>query len=198
MSSTDTIIRFARPEAEQPTYAPLDTVHRSTAKTFTSQQPTRLEKRRRRIRTFTEDPFRARFGQKLPAAMRAEARGMDWKTFVNTYAPSSIRVESMIATRKSLGRRQFNIAMTGLRSDGRGTQISIIAMGVGSAMSEILADHGYPVEMTEFHQIDVFEATATFLYTSYKSKRVWAVGFGSNRDLSLANALCNAAARLHG
>ena len=64
-------------------------------------------------------------------------------------------------------------------------------------MTETLADHGFRVEIAEFHQYDIFEATVTFIYAVHKSKRVWAVGFGADRDTSIANALCNAAARLH-
>ncbi len=192
-----TLIRFARPEAARPTYEPEPRLRRSTAKTFTRSTPTRIEKRRQRTRTFAEDPFRARFGQRLPMGMRQEARGMEWKNFIRTYAPGTIRVEAMRSERKSLGKHEFSIAMTGLRADGQGTRVTITAMGASSAMTEILADHGYRVEMLEFHQFSIFEATVTFIYTVHKSKRVWAVGFGADRDLSIANALCNAASRLH-
>ncbi|RAV34180.1 hypothetical protein [Corynebacterium heidelbergense] len=194
-----TIIRFARPEfySEQPIYSAQPNLRRSTAVTFTEANPSRIEKRRQRTRTFAEDPFRSRFGRRLPKAMREEARGLDWKSFINTYAPADIRVESWYSSRQSSGRFGYEIGMTGLRSDGIGTQVSITAMGVASAMSEVLADHGYAVEIAEFHQYDIFEATVTFIYTVHKRKRVWAVGFGSNRDLSIASALCSAATRLH-
>lgn len=197
-----TLIRFARPETdwERPTYTlqPRPSHgRRSTAKTFTSTHTTRIEKRRKRTRTFAEDPFRARFGQRLPTGMRQEARGMEWKSFISTYAPTSIRVEQMKSERLRAGRHQFEIAMTGLAAEAQGTRVSITAMGASSAMTEVLADHGFNVEVGEFHQYKIFEATVTFIYASYKSKSVWAVGFGADRDLSIANALCSAASRLH-
>lgn len=197
--STTTLIRFARPErAEgQPTYTTEPALPRSTAITFTTSNPTRIEQRRQRTRTFAEDPFRSRFGYRMPKGMRQEARGMDWKTFTRTYCPSDIRVESFHAQRLSAGRHQYEIGMTGLRADRLGTRVSITAMGPSAAMSEILADHGFAVEIREFHQYDIFEAAATFLYAIHKSKRVWAVGFGASRELSTANALASAATRLH-
>lgn len=198
MNSNTTMIRFARPESDldQPSYTTLPGL-RSTAKTYRPSNPSRIEKRRQRTRTFAEDPFRARFGQRLPAGMRQEARGMDWKTFISTYGAGQIRVEHLRSQRRSLGRHDYTLAISGMRPDGQGTRVDITAMGASSAMSEVLADHGYPVEILEFHQYSIFEATVTFIFTTHKSKRVWAVGFGSNRDLSIANALCNAASRLH-
>lgn len=197
-----TLIRFARPETEwnNPTYTVQPRPghgRRSTAKTFTPTRTSRIEKRRQRTRTFAEDPFRARFGHRLPSGMRQEARGMEWKTFISTYAPTSIRVEHMTSQRLRAGRYHFEIALNGLTKEAQTTRASITSMGASSAMTQILADHGYNVEITEFHQYKIFEATVTFIYTTHKSKSVWAVGFGADRDLSIANALCSAASRLY-
>lgn len=198
MSST-TLIRFAKTtdtRRDQPIYR-ASTSLRSSTVTFPPAQPSRIEKRRQRTRTFAEDPFRSRFGRRLPKAMREEARGMDWKTFRRTYSPNDIRVEQLRSTRRSAGRRHFEIGITGLRADGLGTRVSITAMGAQSAMSEVLSDHGLAVEILEFHQFEIFEATVTFIYTMHNSKRSWAVGFGADRDTSIASALCSAATLLH-
>ncbi|AHW65184.1 hypothetical protein [Corynebacterium glyciniphilum] len=199
---TTTMIRFARPdEAHDERLAPVYTdrpgLRRSTAVTYREGNPTRLEKRRNRTRVFAEDPFRARFGHRLPAGMRQEARGMEWRKFVTTYAPSTYRVESMSTTRRTAGRRDFEMTISGLREDA-GTQVSITSMGAASAMTQILADHGRRVEILEFHQYDIFEATVTFVFAQHQTKKVWAVGFGADRDLSIASALASAAGRLHG
>ncbi|MGV0408276.1 hypothetical protein ACUY3S_02005 [Corynebacterium resistens] len=195
---TTTLIRFARPEAaDRPTYSTIPTTRRSTAKTFVKAEPSRIEKRRQRTRTFAEDPFRARFGVRLPSGMREEARGMEWKKFIQTYAPSTVRVEYLRSERLRAGRHEFHMSMTGLRADGQGTAVDITAMGACSAISEVLADHAMPVEILEFHQLEIFEATVTFIYTVHKSQRAWAIGFGADRDLSIANALCAAAGKLH-
>lgn len=122
---------------------------------------------------------------------------MEWRRFIATYAPTDLRVESMTATRRPAGRKSYELAITGL-STGTGTRVSITAMGAASAMTQILADHGRRVEIVEFHQYDIFEATVTFVYAQHETKKVWAVGFGADRDLSIANALASAAGRLHG
>lgn len=199
---TTTMIRFARPEeATDERFAPVYTDHpgmrRSTAVTYRDVSQTRLEKRRKRTRVFAEDPFRARFGHRLPVGMRREARGMEWRKFAATYAPPTYRVESLSSTRLTAGRRCYTITVTGLQSDA-GTKASITSMGAASAMTQILADHGRRVEILEFHQYDVFEATVTFIYAQHDTKKLWAVGFGSDRDLSIAAALASAAGRLHG
>nr|WP_041631266.1 hypothetical protein [Corynebacterium terpenotabidum] len=200
MSST-TLIRFARPEsAEERTsdasYTFRPSGRRSNSVTYRTTEPTpRIEKRR--TRTFAEDPFRARFGRRLPVGMRQEARGMEWKRFIATYAPDAIRVESLRATRLTAGRKSYELAITGLRA-GMSTRVSITSMGAASAMSQILADHGRRVEILEFHQYDIFEATVTFVYAQHKMSKVWAVGFGADRDTSIAAALASAATRLHG
>lgn len=196
---TTTLIRFANSETvDRPTYSTIPNTRRSTAKTFIKSAPSRIEKRRQRTRTFAEDPFRARFGVRLPKGMRDEARGMEWKAFIQTYAPSTVRIEYLRSQRLRAGKHEFHMSVTGLRSDGQGTAVEITAMGASSAVTEVLADHGMPVEILEFHQFEIFEATVTFIYTVHKSQRAWAVGFGADRDLSIANALCAAAGRLHG
>ena len=122
---------------------------------------------------------------------------MEWRKFIATYAPSALRVESMTATRRAAGRKSYELSITGLRGNA-GTRVSITAMGASSAMTQILADHGRRVEVLEFHQYDIFEATVTFIFAQHETKKIWAVGFGADRDLSIANALASAAGRLHG
>lgn len=202
MSST-TLIRFARPESTEDrqasyTLRPTDrpSARRSSSVTYrTTQTVPRIEKRR--TRTFAEDPFRARFGRRLPAGMRQEARGMEWRTFIATYAPDTVRVESLLATRLTAGRKSYEMAISGLR-EGVSTRVSITSMGAASAMTQILADHGRRVEVLEFHQYDIFEATVTFVYAQHEATKCWAVGFGADRDTSIAAALASAGTRLHG
>lgn len=200
MSST-TLIRFARPEtvAEEhsaASYTQRPSQRRSSSVTYrATQSAPRIEKRR--TRTFAEDPFRARFGRRLPVGMRQEARGMEWRRFIATYAPDAIRVESLRATRLPAGRKNYEMSVSGLRA-GMSTRVSMTSMGAASAMTQILADHGRRVEILEFHQYDIFEATVTFIYARHKNSSVWAVGFGADRDTSIASALASAATRLHG
>ena len=77
---------------------------------------------------------------------------MEWRTFIETYAPDAIRVESLRATKLTAGRKSYELAITGLR-DGMSTRVSITSMGAASAMTQILADHGADVIKIEPRQV---------------------------------------------
>ena len=74
----------------------------------------------------------------------------------------------------------------------------IIAMGPISACTNLLADAGRRVEILEFHQYEIFEATVIFIRTCDHDKQAWAMGFGATTELAAASALSAAAERLHG
>lgn len=195
------IIRFARPEHLTPTYTSEErNLRTSTTRTYTTQKKSRIEQRRRRTRTFATDPFRARFGVRLPQGMRQEARNMEWKDFINAYAPADIRVDHIETVRQRAGLHEYTITIKDPTGSGAGATdltATIQSMGVARAITEILCDRGLPVEIREFHQFPIFQATATFLYVSDGNKRVWALGFGATPELSICNAICAGATNLH-
>lgn len=153
-------------------------------------------------RTFADDPFRARFSHRLPRGLRQEARGMDWKTFTATYAPTGgpLEIREFTSTRGRAGRSDFTAEIT----TGRGTDSAITrvrevsAMGPVSAATNLLADSGYRVEIVEFHQLEIYEATVTFIYAAHNTTRVWTMGFGQTPEKSIIAAMTGAANRLHG
>ncbi|WKD61981.1 hypothetical protein CCICO_09910 [Corynebacterium ciconiae DSM 44920] len=151
-------------------------------------------------RTFADDPFRARFGHRLPRGLREEARGMEWRTFAATYAPlGDLRITHMDSERLRGGRYRYTAAITDTTTGTRHESTrEIIATGPCSAVTNLLADMGRRVEVLSFHQFDIFEATVTFIYTCEHNKRAWAMGFGPTSEASIAAALSTAAARLHG
>lgn len=151
-------------------------------------------------RFFADDPFRARFGHQLPRGLREEARGMEWRTFTATYAPASeLRIHHIESTKLRGSTYRFTATITDSRDGSRTTtHREIRATGPISACTNLLADAGRRVEILEFHQFEIFEATVTFIYTCENNHRAWAMGFGSNRDLSAAAAMSSAAHRLHG
>lgn len=152
-------------------------------------------------RTFTEDPFRARFGHRLPRGLRQEARGMDWRTFMATYSPTGgpLSIREFTATKGLAGRSTFRAAVTtGRGTDAERTRYAeVTAMGPVSAVTNLMADAGFRVEILEFHQFEIFEATATFLYAMHNNSRVWAMGFGTTPEASVMTAMTCAANRLH-
>ena len=46
--------------------------------------------------------------------------------------------------------------------------------------------------------VEIFEATATFLYATHNNSSVWAMGFGTTPEAATMTAMTCAANRLHG
>lgn len=175
--------------------------HKNTSTTMTYLGNRRSTSSEATSRTFTEDPFRARFGHRLPRGLRQEARGMDWRTFMTTYSPTTgpLAICEFTSTKGLAGRSTFSATIT----TGRGTDAErtsaneVTAMGPVSAVTNLMADAGFRVEILEFHQFEIFEATATFLYAAHNNSRVWAMGFGTTPEASTMTAMTCAANRLH-
>ncbi|MEZ2122717.1 acetyl-CoA acetyltransferase [Corynebacterium sp. CCM 9203] len=178
---------------------PLHTAHPPLTDTRTTQ-PAPFN-RRDPLRPCTDDPFRARFGQNLPAGLREEAAGMDWRTFTATYCPTpDLRIEGLSHSPLRDNRRLFSATLTTSRP-GRGGVVhaprEIIAMGTISACTNLLADAGRRVEILTFRQRKIFNGTAIFLEVCDNGKRCWVLGFGATPDSATASAMSRAAHRLH-
>lgn len=155
---------------------------------------------KRHTNELAADPFQARFGHFLPSGLKEEAHGMSWRTFTETYAPTSaIRIHNMFAA--PLPGHTFNY-FTNITTFRGGRRITlgrdIQATGAISACTNILAEMGFPLEIVNFHQMDIFEATVTFIQATHRGRTVWAMGFGPDRDNSGAAAMSSAAHRIHG
>ncbi|MCK7664268.1 DUF3806 domain-containing protein [Corynebacterium sp. CCM 9185] len=173
-------------------HPPLATTHTSRPAPFSRRDP---------LREYTDDPFRARFGQNLPAGLREEAAGMDWRTFTDVYCPTpDLRIDNLSHTLLRDHRRRFSATLTSSRP-GRGgvthTNHEIIAMGAISACTNLLADAGRRVEILTFRQRDIFNGTAVFLEVCDNNTRCWVLGFGGTPDAAIATAMSRAAHRLH-
>ena len=136
-----------------------------THRTRTSPHP--ISPIRSTCRTLSDDPFRSRFGHQLPPGLREEARGMQWRTFTATYSPaSSLRIHNIESQRLRAGRFHYTATLTSTDAGCRRSENKdIIAMGPISACTNLLADAGRRVEILEFHQYEVFEATVIFIRT---------------------------------
>ena len=169
-----------------------------THRTCTSPHP--ISPIRSTCRTLSDDPFRSRFGHQLPPGLREEARGMQWRTFTATYSPaSSLRIHNMESQRLRAGRFHYTATLTSTDTGCRRSENKdSIAMGPISACTNLLADAGRRVEILEFHQYEIFEATVIFIRTCDHDKQAWAMGFGATTELAAASALSAAAERLHG
>lgn len=151
-------------------------------------------------RTFADDPFRARFGHRLPRGLREEARGMEWSMFNQKFcaAGGPLSLQSFTIDHMRAGRATYTITIADQNRPAghRAETVEIVSTGAISAMTHVLADSGRRIEIEEFHQYSIFEATATIIYATHNNRRIWVVGFGPTPEISSANALVNAANRL--
>ncbi|MGW4477874.1 alpha-isopropylmalate synthase regulatory domain-containing protein [Rhodococcus triatomae] len=144
------------------------------------------------------DPFAARFGMPLPAGMRAECAGMSWRTFLSTYSPSGgpIRFGRWSSTPLGAGNSEFRATL------GIGdviTQATATGCGPVSALTSMLYEAGFQMEILSFHQLRITaDRTATVLLCEHDGQRHWAIGFGSDATESSIEAMIAGANLLHG
>ena len=150
--------------------------------------------------TPNSDPFQERFGHQLPRGLREEARGMEWRTFINTYSPmGNLRISNLESESRRGGMFHYTATMITNTELHRSTfDTEIIATGPVSACTNLLADAGRRIEILEFHQFEIFEATVTFIYTCNNVHRTWAMGFGGTVEHSAAAAMSSAAHLIYG
>lgn len=154
----------------------------------------------------TPDPMQDRFGFEcqLPAGFRDEARGMSWSLFTATYCPdATIRIGNLEGTRHNLRDSEFTCEVTRFCKiyPPETTSHEMTATGPISACSHMLGEYDRYVEITEFHQHELFEATVTMIKVTHQHNHrhtAWAVGFGATPEASIASAMSSAAERIYG
>lgn len=166
------------------------------------------------FRTAATNPFTERYGRRLPRGFAEEAAGMDWRTMVDTFAPSTDHFHLADLTRRPLGRgitayEAILATRTPEDQPGRFTANRLTTESCGdlTAMSEMLGCVGAPAEIERFHQYDshqcqgtAFEGTqswCTILRATCGRRERWAMGFGQDSSEASIAALLNAATRLH-
>ncbi len=180
----------------------IKTNRRSTIIEFRREtpRPTTIEPMQSEPRIYADDPFRARFGFQLPRGLREEAHGMEWRTFTSTYAPTgNLRINNLDSDSRRGGMFHYTATLIENSNGERtSTDAEIMATGPISACTNLLADAGRRVEILEFHQFDIFEATVTFIYAENNNRRTWAMGFGGTAEHSAAAAMSSAAHLIYG
>lgn len=138
------------------------------------------------------DPFAARFGKSLPRGLRLEADHMTWPAFEAAYAPAAgpLRLDNWTEERISSARTRFTAT---LDIDHARRLATANATGPISAMTAILHEAGYPVEVTSFHQQQAGSKTATFIHCTDGHHDHWAMGIGENCTESSLRAFVSAA-----
>lgn len=138
------------------------------------------------------DPFAARFGKSLPRGLRLEADHMTWPAFEAAYAPAAgpLRLANWTEERISSARTRFTAT---LDIDHARRLATANATGPISAMTAILHEAGYPMEVTSFHQQQASDKTATFIHCTDGRRSHWAMGIGENCTESILRAFISAA-----
>ena len=164
-------------------------------------------------------PFADRFGRRLPRGFASEAAGLDWRTLLDTFAPSSDRFHLADFSRRPLGRgitAYEAILATRTAGDAPGEftprRLTTESCGDVTAMSDMLGQVGARTEIERFHQyegrahdgrrdddhpVDESGSWCTILRATCGRRGTWAIGFGQTSTEASIAALLSAATRLH-
>ncbi len=138
----------------------------------------------------------------LPRGLRDRTAGMSWEAVLAAHGPTvgPLRLggwkssESRHQGRRPwLGHRKFQAT---LAIGDRICTASVAAGGPVAALTEMLYEHGFPVEMLEFHQRDTGTHTVTFVHGSNGLHDEWAVGWDSDATQSALRAVVACANRV--
>lgn len=146
--------------------------------------------------TFSNDPFFQRFGTHLPRALRAQAQGLSWTEFAQRFSPTGgpVRLGSWTSEHLGAGRHTFT-ATLGLGD--RISSASATATGPIAALTSMLFDAGFQLEILSFHQQRTSEGTATFILAEHDGERRWAMSIAEDCNASARDAIIAAANLLH-
>ncbi|OZC65675.1 2-isopropylmalate synthase [Rhodococcus sp. 06-470-2] len=143
--------------------------------------------------SFATDPFDARFGCALPRTMRdqiAEStwHSMTWTAFTDRFSPTTgpLRLGSWTGTKSTGCKIEFD-ATFGIGD----TIIACAATTYGpiEALTSMLHDAGFRIEILSFHQQIIGDETATFILAEHDGRREWSMGMAADADLSSIRAV---------
>ena len=138
----------------------------------------------------------------MPRGLREEADAMTFDAFFAEYAPTTgpLRLRNWRcadgdrpATR--IGPQPLTYEAT-LAIGDRICPSSAAATGPVAALTAMLHDRGFPVEMTAFHQVRAGQRTATFIHGSDGTRAQWAMGLADDPTQSALGAMIACANRL--
>jgi hypothetical protein len=148
--------------------------------------------------TFATDPFHARFGCALPRTMRDEItwQHMSWAHFTDRFSPTTgpLRLGSWTADSATGGRTAFDATF------GVGDTIIACAAttyGPIEALTSMLHDAGFRIEILSFHQQIIGDETATFVLAEHDGRREWSMAIEADATLSAVRAVIAGANILH-
>lgn len=146
--------------------------------------------------SFSDDPFSRRFGSQLPRDLRAQAQGLSWTEFAQRFSPTGgpVRLGSWEAADHGAG---LSIYTATLGLGDRITATSATATGPIAALTSMLYDAGFQLEILSFHQQRTAAGTATFVLCDHDGERRWAMAIGDDSLSSSLAAIIAGANLLH-
>lgn len=146
--------------------------------------------------SFSDDPFSRRFGAPLPRDLRAQAQGLSWTEFTQRFAPTGgpFRLGSWDAAGRGAGCADYTAT---LAIGDTITSASATATGPIAALTSMLYDAGFQIEILSFHQQHTTAGTATFVLCEHDGDRRWATAFGDDGISSSLAAIITGANLLH-
>ncbi|QCQ92883.1 alpha-isopropylmalate synthase regulatory domain-containing protein [Rhodococcus sp. SGAir0479] len=146
--------------------------------------------------TFSNDPFFQRFGTNLPRDLRAQAQGLSWTEFAQRFGPTGgpVRLGSWDCTGLRAGRSTYTAT---LAIGDTITSASATATGPIAALTSMLYDAGFQLEILSFHQQRTSAGTATFILAEHDGERRWAMAIGEDCISSSLSAIIAGANLLH-
>ncbi|WP_137723001.1 alpha-isopropylmalate synthase regulatory domain-containing protein [Prescottella subtropica] len=146
--------------------------------------------------SFSDDPFFHRFGARLPRDLRAQAHGLSWSEFTARFAPTGGPVRLGAWTAATLGAGRSTYTAT-LGIGDRITSASAAATGPIAALTAMLYDAGFQLEILSFHQQSTPAGTATFVLCEHDGQRRWATAIDADGIASSLSAIIAGANLLH-
>lgn len=132
---------------------------------------------------------------------------MDWRTILDTFAPSEERFHLVDLSRRPLGRgiTAYEAILAVPETGNAGFtphRLTTESCGDLTAMSEMLGQVGARVEIERFHQYEgrAFagaDSWCTVLRATCGRRETWALGFGQTSPEASIAALMGTATRLH-
>lgn len=152
------------------------------------------------------DPLQIRFEttRRLPRELRDEAMGMSWSLFTATYAPTpTLRIADIETAPANWCYNSYRAELTKTsKTNAPHTWTEeVTASGPAHAFAAMLATEGRYIEILEFHQFEIFEATFTAIKVAHQINEhdtAWAIGFGPTAEASVAAAMSSGAQRIYG
>lgn len=148
--------------------------------------------------------YAQRFSRALPGELAQETGAMSWQDFLDTYCPPRQPIRLRHWASRTIGRGLHEYEARFQRSDVAPSSMlgnwpaQTTASGEIRALSEMLHQLGYPLEIERFYQHEHDGTHSTIIRgVDRREQSCWALGFGSTGPHSATQAMLAAVARLY-